>query len=285
MAKSKMHSGAAGAEKRNLIMSNARRTSWCATWLLAALCSVSALSGNAALIGSDQKAPSADLTGGPASDMRLLDANPAGDPSAALDSALRLGVWRKACSIATNVLARQERNVDALGVFGLCAAVRNDKEAAGKALQRLREAEGAPNYYATMTQGILRLRGGSASEADAMFKSVLKARPDDPLALYFTGEAMHARNRDGDAVSSFKAVLKRWPDHAPALASAAKLMASPKASKEDLREAVSLTERATKIEPMNLAYWKQMADLYERVGERDRAAAVRLQWLSPPSVK
>jgi Tfp pilus assembly protein PilF len=46
-----------------------------------------------------------------------------------------------------------------------------------------------------------------------------------------------------------------------------------------------MTERATAIEPMNLDYWKQMAELYERAGQHDRAAAVKLQWLSPPTIK
>jgi hypothetical protein len=36
---------------------------------------------------------------------------------------------------------------------------------------------------------------------------------------------------------------------------------------------------------MNLDYWKQLAELYDRTGQRDRAAAVRLQWLSPPTMK
>jgi len=36
---------------------------------------------------------------------------------------------------------------------------------------------------------------------------------------------------------------------------------------------------------MNLDYWKQMAELYDRAGQPERAAAVRLQWLSLPSAK
>jgi tetratricopeptide (TPR) repeat protein len=201
-----------------------------------------------------------------------------------LGAELQRGNWRKACSIAADALARGEQNVDALGVFGICAALRNDQTAAKTALQRLREVE-SPPYYATVMEGILQLRNGAAERADATFASVLKSRPADPLALYFAGEAQHQLKRDAQAIASFKAVLKRWPDNAPALASAARLLAAPKAPPQDLKAAVAMTERATAIEPMNLDYWKQMAELYERVGQHDRAAAVKLQWLSPPSLK
>jgi tetratricopeptide (TPR) repeat protein len=211
--------------------------------------------------------------------------DPTSDLSVMLYAELRRGSWRKACSIATDSLGSGEQNVDALGVFAICSALRIDEAAANTSLQRLREAEVAPAYYATMTEGLLQLRKGAAEKAEATFKTVLKSRPGDPLALYFGGEAQHQLKRDPQAIALFKAVLQHWPDHAPALASAARLLASPKASPQELKEAVAMTERATAIEPMNLDYWKQMAGLYERVGQHDRAAAVKLQWLSLPSVK
>jgi predicted Zn-dependent protease len=214
----------------------------------------------------------------------LQGQEPTSELSTTLGRELQRGSWRRACSIATDALGRGEQNVDALGVFGMCAALRNDSAAAIKAQQRLREVEGAP-YYATLTQGILQLRSGAADKADTTFKTFLKSHADDPVALYFDGEVQHQLKRDPQAIASFKAVLKRWPDHAPALVSAAQLLAAPKASPRELKEAVAMMERATAIEPMNLDYWKQMADLCDRTGQHDRAAAVRLQWLAPPSAK
>ena len=205
------------------------------------------------------------------------------DPSAAIGAALQRGQWRRACGIATNTLAGGVANLDALGTFGMCSALRNDKASTSTALQRLRDAEAAPGYYAGMTEGILLLRNGDAEKAESAFKTAMQARPGDPLALYFTGEAHHQLKRDAQAIASFKAALKRWPDYAPALASSARLLASPKATPQALKEAVVMTERATAIEPMNLDYWKQMAELYDRAGQPERAAAVRLQWLSLPS--
>jgi len=58
-----------------------------------------------------------------------------------LGAELQRGNWRKACSIAADALARGEQNVDALGVFGMCAALRNDQAAASPALQQLRETK------------------------------------------------------------------------------------------------------------------------------------------------
>lgn len=211
-------------------------------------------------------------------------ADSATDVSAVLLAAVRRGQWKRACSIATASLGRNEANVDALGIFGVCSALAKDQSSANTALQQLRQAEATP-YYAKLTEGILQLRGSAPATANATFSQLLKSRPDDPLALYFDGEALHQLKRDPQAIAAFKAVLRQWPDHAPALAAAARLMASPKAPPQALREAVTLTERATAIEPMNADYWRQMAELYERTGQTDRAAAVRLQWLSLPSSK
>ena len=253
--------------------------------LVAMSCALGAPSGTRAVPIDDKAAPGALKGVQPAApSVPAQGQDPFSNVTVMLGAELQRGSWRKACSIAADALARGEQNVDALGVFGMCAALRNDQAAANPALQRLRETE-VPPYYALMTEGILQLRSGAAEKANATFASVLKSRPADPLALYFGGEAQHQLKRDAQAIASFKAVLKRWPDHAPALASAARLLAAPKAPPQELKEAVAMTERATAVEPMNLDYWKQMAELYERAGQHDRAAAVKLQWLSPPTVK
>lgn len=244
--------------------------------------------GPAAAVVMEEQGKTADPSMGiqPASpSVSPATAAPAPEGLMALQTALERGQWRRACSIASNTLARELVSLDALGVFGMCSALAKDQAASDTALQRLRETDGASSYYAAMTEGIVQLRSGAAVKAEATFKAILKSRADDPLALYFSGEALHQLKRDPQAIASFKAVLKRWPDHAPALAAAARLLASPNASPQALKEAVAMTERATVIEPMNLDYWKQMADLYSRVGQHDRAAAVKLQWLSPPNMK
>lgn len=194
---------------------------------------------------------------------------------------LTKGLWTVACARATHVLARQESSVDALGIFAMCAAIRNDTKAADTALKRLKVVESPPHYYGQLTQGILLLRSKSPDKASAIFKSVLQQHANDPLALYFAGEAAHASGKHADAIANFKSSLKAWPDHAPAHSALARLTASGKASKSALQSAIASTEQATKIDPDNRGYWKQLADLCDRAGETGRANAIRLQWLTP----
>jgi tetratricopeptide (TPR) repeat protein len=199
--------------------------------------------------------------------------------------AISRGRWTQACNITTSVLARNEADVEALGIFAMCGAIRNDTVAANSAIKRLGEAEPNP-YYRLLAQGILQLKQAAPGEAASTFNSVLGPRPGDPLALFFSGEALHAQHKDAAAVAAFKAVLKTWPDHTPALAAAARLLVTPNASKEDLKAALAMAERATSIAPTNTAYWRLLADLCKRTGQADRANAIALQYLSgPPKIK
>jgi tetratricopeptide (TPR) repeat protein len=216
----------------------------------------------------------------PQSNQHLLDADRPTFPPI-----IQRGLWSRACSIATNTLAQQEPDEDALGIFAICSAVTNNKAAADSALWRLRQTEAFPYYYASLAQGILESRNGSPDEADKVFRSLLQARPDDPLVLYFSGAVLQAQHKDAEAILTYRKVLKAWPDYAPALVAAAQLMATPDASEKTLNEAIAMTERATAIEPTNRAYWKQLAELYDQSGQHDRASAVRLQWLSVPRIK
>lgn len=201
--------------------------------------------------------------------------------SSYLSVPLAKGQWTSACARATHVLAKQQASVVALGIFSMCAAIRNDTKAVNTALKRLKEAESPPHYFKQLTEGILLLRGKTPDKAGAVFKNVLQQRANDPLAFYFAGEASHAQGKNADAITYFKSSLKAWPDHAPAHSALARLTASGNASKSALQSAIASTEQATKIDPANRGYWKQLADLCERAGETGRANAIRLQWLTP----
>jgi tetratricopeptide (TPR) repeat protein len=190
------------------------------------------------------------------------------------------GQWSSACAIATDILARKQADLDALGVFAMCAALRNDTRAAGTALLRLKEAEAAPYYYALLTEGILQLKNNSPENAFAAFRKVIRQRSADSLASYFSGEALHAQHRDAEAITAFKSSLEIWPDHAPALAAVARLISAGDVPRETLKSAVTMAERAAKIDPGNPAYWQQLSDLCERSGEHGRANAIKLQWLT-----
>ncbi len=104
--------------------------------------------------------------------------------------------------------------------------------------------------------------------------------------LVFLGEAVHAQRKDAAALTAFKAVLKNWPEHIPALTAMARLMAGPKATQKELKEALVMAECATKLNPVNLVHWRLPAELCARTGQSGRANAIALQWLSgPPQIK
>lgn len=205
------------------------------------------------------------------------------DASPELWRAVERGSWTRACGLATSVLAQNEPNLDALGLFAICQALIARTEETAQALSRLSNVEPSPAYYAPLTEAIVHLRNGRVDKAEADLDQVLKSRRDDPLATYFRGELLHAQRKDGDAIATFNAVLKTWPEFAPALSAAARLMADKGASTQTLDAAIAMCQRAALIEPMNLAYWKQTADLYDRAGQHERAEAIRLQWLNRPT--
>jgi tetratricopeptide (TPR) repeat protein len=201
-----------------------------------------------------------------------------GDSGRTALQALSRGRWARACSVSTAVLARKAPDVEALGVFGLCSAVTRDRQAAETALARLRGVEN-PGYFSLLTQGVLHLQDRAPEKAQAQFRAVLQTHPEDPLALFFDGEAWHARQQTVAAINSFQATLKQWPDYTPALVAASRLMAGAKASSEELSAATSMAERATALEPMNTGYWRLLADLYRRTGQVGRANGIELQYV------
>lgn len=191
--------------------------------------------------------------------------------------AIHRGRWSRACTLAHAVLARRVADVDALGVFALCAAIRKDTAAAGSALERLRVVE-VPPYYGLLTQGLLHLADRKPEQATAALESVLRLRANDPLALYFSGEALHAQKKDQAAIAAFKAVLSTWPDHTPALTAAARLLAAQRATRAQLQEALAMSERAVAIDPTRPGHWQLLADLCRLTGQPDRANAITLQY-------
>ena len=197
-----------------------------------------------------------------------------------LTQAVAHGQWRSACALATRLLAQKVADVDALGTFALCAAVRDDKATVDKALRRLVEAEEAPRYYEQLVRSVVLLNDGAPDKASAVLSTVLRAYPGDPLALYFSGEALRARGKVGDAIAALRSVLAVWPDYAPALSAIAQLTTPPNVSTASLQAAITLAERAASIEPGNLTYWQQLASLCERAGEHGRASAIKLQWMT-----
>jgi len=202
-------------------------------------------------------------------------------PDMRLAEAVKRGMWTRACGTAARMLAAQEPDPEALGIFTVCVAVQNDTAATDVALRRLVAIEGKRDYYSRIAKGIRALRNARFDDADAVFAALLAEQPDNPLAHYFRGAMLRLQHKEAEALAAFKLALRTWPDHAPALAGAAQLTAAPDATDAELAVAISMAERAASIEPMNTEYWKEVAELYNRAGQPARAEAIVLQWLSP----
>lgn len=191
------------------------------------------------------------------------------------------GRWAEACAGANRILAQRVPDIEALGIFALCAALSGDEQATSLALARLREVGSAPRF-ALLADGVRQLRAGRRDAASARFAEVLQHRADDPLALYFDGETLYAAGESRQALAAFEATLKTWPEHVPAMTAAARVLAAATASDSDLVAARDLAERATKLDPWTQANWRLLAELCRRTGQSERAEAITLQWLRLP---
>jgi len=179
---------------------------------------------------------------------------------------LRKGLWNRAMAESAAILAGGSPDLQAVGVLAVAAAVLGDERAVNTALPKLQES-GGDKYYATLTQGILDLKGKATDKADKAFAAILNAHPNDPLALYFHGEVLNLRGKRQEALTTFKAVIQQTPDFAPALASAADLLAR----EEQTGEAITLLERAIAIDPENTPYRRRLVILYAKAGQHERA--------------
>jgi tetratricopeptide (TPR) repeat protein len=206
---------------------------------------------------------------------------PLPEGAASAMTVLSRGRWVEACGTANRILAQRVPDIEALGIFGLCAVLSNDARAASLALARLQEIETVP-HFALLAEGLRQLKSGRRDVASARFTEVLRRRADDPLALYFRGEASHAAGDDLAAVDDFEAVLRTWPEHVPALTAAARVLGAAEGRPDSLLAARDYAERATRLDPWTRANWRLLAELCARTGQPERAAAITLQWLGAP---
>ncbi len=197
-----------------------------------------------------------------------------GATSSPIAEALQRGRWPLACQRATSALAGAQPDVEALGIFALCAAINHDQPALTQANARLKEAETVP-YYATLVAAVSDLHAQRPAPALVQLTTLTAARPQDALAQFFLGEARYANGEPAAARRCFEAVLTSWPAHAPAMLALSRL----DATEARLPQAIARMEQATQIDPQNRDYWRWLADLCTQAGDPGRAQAITLQRL------
>jgi tetratricopeptide (TPR) repeat protein len=217
--------------------------------------------------------------GSPGSEDQLLLAEPGVETLQAV-TALYKGQWNRALETAARAVRLGVRDSDALGTFALAGAVLGDEIVVDTALPQLDDLEAAPRF-GVLVRAVQGLQAGHGARALEELAPLLERSPQDPLAIYFRGQAEQQVGQSGQALASFRKVSEIAPDFAPALAATAGLLPG-----SQIDEAVRLMERAAKIHPENTAYRKRLADLYAAAGRQAEADRLYVELLADlPGVK
>jgi tetratricopeptide (TPR) repeat protein len=136
-----------------------------------------------------------------------------------------------------------ERN-EVLGIEGWFALGTGDFQTAERRFATMLEQE--PNLEIMTLHSRALWSQGKHDEALRLMQDWLKSNPDDTAVLLQVGEAYAALGRGADARSSYEAVIKRHPDHVPALNNLAWLN-----RERDPVQAMELARRAHRLSPEN----------------------------------
>lgn len=112
-------------------------------------------------------------------------------------------------------------------------------------------------------------RAGRFDEAEAGYRSVLTARPDDPKALYYLGLLQFHRGETGEALLT----LERCVSRAPGNAHAWNTLGSMLIAAGRRREALHAYEKAARCTPSMAEAWYNLGICLRDEGRADEAVA------------
>ena len=137
-------------------------------------------------------------------------------------------------------------------------------------IEQLRAAKAAGAQVALLetTQAAALLQLKRNDEALALLKDAVAQAPDDTTVLFQYGAALDHAGLTGDAEKAFRDVIKRDPLDAGALNYLGYMLAEHGTA---LDEAVSLIQRALKVEPGNPSYLDSLGWAYVQQGKLDLA--------------
>jgi tetratricopeptide (TPR) repeat protein len=139
-------------------------------------------------------------------------------------------------------------------------------------IARLRAAKGKPQQIGALlgAQGLALLQMKRHDEAIAVYKEAIAASPDDTAMLFQFGAALDRAGRHPDAQKIFRDLIAKDPLDANALNYLGYMLAEHNAS---LDEAVTLIQRALKVDPENASYKDSLGWAYFQQGKLDLADA------------
>ena len=137
-------------------------------------------------------------------------------------------------------------------------------------IEQLRAAKGAASQLALLetTQASALVELKRNDEAIALLKDAVAQAPDDTTVLFQYGATLDRAGRTGDAEKTFRDVIARDPLDAGALNYLGYMLAEHGTA---LDEAVSLIQRALKVEPNNPSYLDSLGWAYVQQGRLDLA--------------
>ncbi len=139
-------------------------------------------------------------------------------------------------------------------------------------IDRLRaaNASGAQVALLETTEGAALLQLKRSDEALALLKDAVGRAPEDTSVLFDYGAALDRAGRTADAETAFRGLIAKDPRDANALNYLGYMMAERGTS---LDEAVTLIQRALKVEPNNPSYLDSLGWAYVKQGRLDLADA------------
>jgi tetratricopeptide (TPR) repeat protein len=139
-------------------------------------------------------------------------------------------------------------------------------------IARLRGAKGKPEQVALLlgAEGLALLQLKRYDEAIAVYKDAIAAAPDDTAVMFQFGAALDRAGRQPDAQKVFRDLIAKDPLDANALNYLGYMLAEQRTS---LDEAVTLVQRALKVDPDNASYLDSLGWAYFQQGKLDLADA------------
>lgn len=137
-------------------------------------------------------------------------------------------------------------------------------------IERLRAAKAKPGQVALLqgAQGLALLQLKRYDEAIAVYRDAMAASPDDTALRFQFGAALDRAGRRPDAQKVFRDLIAKDPLDANALNYLGYMLAEQGTS---LDEAVTLIQRALKIDPENASYLDSLGWAYFQQGKLDLA--------------
>jgi len=151
--------------------------------------------------------------------------------------------------------------------YGIALLDAQQYQAAVDAFQRV--ADLRPDYADAYTNmAVVEISWERYDDAKPHLAKALELLPGDPRALYYRAFVERNAGQVPEAIADFKAVLEKYPRAKDAL----RELGFSYYQQHDYAESRAAYEKLQAIDPDDLAAHYQLAILYRRLGEKERAA-------------